>query len=212
MNEELLTLNIELQNKIADFLAIESDMKNLLNSTNIATLFLDKELNIKKFTPNLTHIIKLRPNDVGRPLTELSIDLKNLNIIDSSREVMRTLAANETDILTNEGEWYMVRIMPYNTTDEIINGVVITFVDITTAKNLEAQIAASNIEEKEKRLRELTVANIELAFQNKENQKRAEELILANKELTFQNKNMKNLKAELEKAIKILREHNLYQP
>lgn len=233
MNEELLTLNIELQNKISDFLAIESDMKNLLNSTNIATLFLDKELNIKKFTPNLTHIIKLRPNDVGRPLAEMSVDLNNLNIIDRSIEVMRTLICNETDILTNEDKWYMVRIMPYRTIDEIINGVVITFVDITEAKNLEVRLASSNIEEKEKRLKELAVVNIELAFQNKEKQKREDELVLANKELNFQNKekqkraeelllankdladqnkNMENLKVELEKAIKILREHNLYQP
>ena len=212
MNEELITLNIELQSKIVDFIAIDSDMRNLLNSTEIATLFLDKELNIRKFTEKLTNIIKLRPNDVGRPLTEMSSNLHYLDITDSAREVMHTLIYKETDILTNDGRWYMVRIMPYITLDEKINGVVITFVDITIAKNLEAKLAAHNIEEKEKRLAELVIANKELDFQNKEKQKRADELVIANKELIIQNKEKENMKAELTKTINILREHNLYKP
>jgi len=197
MNEELLTVNIELQSKIADFIAIDSDMKNLLNSTEIATLFLDKEFNIRKFTEKITNIIKLRPTDIGRPFTEMSSNLHYLDITDSAREVMRTLIYKETDILTNDGRWYMVRIMPYVTLDEKINGVVITFVDITVAKNLEAKLAAHNIEEKEKRLAELVIANKELEFQNKEKQKRADELIIANKELVYQNEQKEKRADEL---------------
>jgi hypothetical protein len=89
---------------------------------------------------------------------------------------------------------------------------VITFIDITVAKKLEAKLAAANIDEKEKRLEELVIANKELEFQNKEKQKRADELIIANKELIIQNKEKENLKAELKKTINILREHNLYKP
>jgi hypothetical protein len=85
-----------------------------------------------------------------------------------------------------------------------------TFIDITIAKILEAKLAAANIEEKEKQLADLAIANKELEFQNKEKQKRADELVLANKELIIQNKEKENLKAELTKTISILREHNLY--
>jgi hypothetical protein len=123
--------------------------------------------------------------------------------------------------------------MPYRRQDNKIDGVVITFIDITVAKRLEAKLADANMEEKEKlfaelviankeliiqnkekqkRAEELTIANKELEFQNKEKQKRAEELAIANKELIIQNKEKENLKAELTKTIKILREHNLYKP
>jgi two-component system CheB/CheR fusion protein len=212
MNEELLTVNIELQSKIADYIAIESDMKNLLNSTDIATLFLDKELNIRKFTEKLINIIKLRPSDIGRPFTEMVSDLQYPEIADHAREVLRTLIFKESDISTNDQRWFKVRIMPYRRVDDKIDGVVITLIDITTTKNLEAKLAAANIREKEKRLAQLAVANKELEFQNKEKQKRADELVIANKELTIQNKEKEYLKAELNKTVSILREHNLYKP
>jgi hypothetical protein len=116
--------------------------------------------------------------------------------------------------------------MPYRTLDDKIDGLVITFVDITVAKRLETKLVAANIEEKEKRLAELVIANKELELQNKEKQKRADELVIANKELELQNKEKQkradelviankekeNLKAELTKAINILRENNLYKP
>jgi two-component system CheB/CheR fusion protein len=233
MNEELLTVNIELQSKIADFIAIDSDMKNLLNSTDIATLFLDKELNIRKFTDKLTNIVKLRPIDIGRPFNEMVSDLQYSEIADHAREVLRTLISKESVIPTNDQRWFTVRIMPYRRVDDKIDGVVITFIDISAAKELEAKLAAHNIEEKEKRADELVIANKELEFQNSEKQKRADELVIANKELVFQNKEKEkrvaelviankelefqnkekeNLKAELTKTINILREHNLYKP
>ena len=210
MNEELLTINIELQRKIADYIAIDSDMKNLLNSTDIATLFLDKELNIRKYTDKLTDIIKLRQTDIGRPFTEMVSDLQYPKIADHARDVLRSLISKESDISTNDQRWFTVRIMPYRTINDKIDGVVMTFIDITIAKILEAKLAAANIEEKEKQLADLAIANKELEFQNKEKQKRADELVLANKELIIQNKEKENLKAELTKTISILREHNLY--
>ena len=197
MNEELLTVNVELQSKIADFIAIDSDMKNLLNSTDIATLFLDKELNIRKFTEKLTNIVKLRPTDIGRPFTEMSSDLQYPEIAGHAREVLRTLISKESVISTKDQRWFTVRIMPYHRVDDKIDGVVITFIDISVAKKLEAKLAAHNIEEKEKQLAEIAIANKELKFQNKEKQKRAAALVIANRELKFQNKEKQKRADEL---------------
>jgi two-component system CheB/CheR fusion protein len=140
LNEELQTVNIELQSKIVDFTESNNDMKNLLNSTDIATLFLDKELNIRRFTDQLTKIIKLRQSDIGRPFTELVSDLQYPEIEDHVRGVLRTLIFKESDISTRNQLWYKVRIMPYRTLDDKINGVVITFTDITVAKKLEEEL------------------------------------------------------------------------
>jgi hypothetical protein len=208
-------------------------MKNLLNSTDIATLFVDNELNIRRFTDRLTNLIKLRPIDIGRPFTEMVSDLQYPEIADSAREVLHTLIFKENDISTNDGRWFTVRIMPYRTLDDKIEGLVITFIDITVAKKLETKLTAANIEEKEKRLAELAIANKELAFENKEKQKRADELAIANEELTFQNKEKQKradelvianeelalqnkekgrLEEELNRATAILKKYNLYKP
>jgi two-component system CheB/CheR fusion protein len=212
MNEELMTVNIELQSKIADFLAIDSDMKNLLNSTDIATLFLDNELNIRKYTDKVTNIFKLRPTDIGRPFTEMVFDLQYAEIANDAREVLKILLYKESDIPANDHRWFTVRIMPYHMLDDKNEGLVITFIDISAAKKKEAKLAAANMEVKGKLLTELVIANKELQFQNKEKQKRADELVIANKELNIQNREKENLKAELTKTINILREHNLYKP
>lgn len=140
LNEELQTVNMELQSKIGDFELANNDMINLLNSTDIATLFLDKELNIRRFTEQLIKIIKLRPADVGRPFTDLVNDLQYPDIAIHAREVLRTLVFRETAITTNSGSWFNVRIMPYRTFDDKIDGLVITFIDITVAKKLEIEL------------------------------------------------------------------------
>ena len=134
------TVNIELQSKVADFIETNSDMKNLLNSTDIATLFLDKSLNIRRFTNELTKIIKLRLSDIGRPFTEMVSDLQYPEIADHTREVLRTLIFKESDISTQDLRWFKVRIMPYRTLDDKIDGVVITFINITIAKKLEEEL------------------------------------------------------------------------
>ncbi|MEI8204311.1 MAG: chemotaxis protein CheB [Bacteroidota bacterium] len=140
LNEELQTVNIELQSKISDFMMSNNDMKNLLNSTDIATLFLDKELNIRRFTDQLTKLFKLRSIDIGRPFTDMASYLQYPEITDHAHEVLRTLVFKETDISTNDERWFTVRIMPYRTYDDHIDGLVITFIDISKAKKLEAEL------------------------------------------------------------------------
>ncbi len=140
LNEELQTVNIELQSKINDFMVANNDMKNLLNSTDIATLFLDKELNIRRFTDETTKLFKLRQTDIGRPFTDMVSELKYPEITQHALEVLRILVFKETEIETNDHRWFIVRIMPYRTYDDRIDGLVITFIDITKAKKLEAEL------------------------------------------------------------------------
>jgi two-component system CheB/CheR fusion protein len=139
MNEELQTVNIELQSKVSDFVQADNDMKNLLNSTQIATLFLDKELNIRRFTKPVTTLFKLRKADIGRTFTDLVTDLKYPEIGSEAREVLKTLIFVEKVKETKDGRWFNVRIMPYRTHDDRIDGLVITFTDITKTKMLEIE-------------------------------------------------------------------------
>jgi len=150
MNEELQTVNSELLNKINDFAQSNNDMKNLLNSTEIATLFLDKELNIRRFTDNVVNLIKLRNTDIGRPFTDQVTDLLYPEMEADARQVIKTLKTVETAIETNNGRWFEVRIMPYRTMDDHIDGVVITFTNITVAKKLELKMKHANDELKAK--------------------------------------------------------------
>ncbi|HLN19453.1 MAG TPA: chemotaxis protein CheB [Bacteroidales bacterium] len=143
LNEELQTVNLELQIKVNDFMQSNSDMKNLLNSTEIATLFLDRELNIRRYTDSITKIIKLRLSDIGRPFTDLVSDLLYPEMVNDAKEVLRSLIFKESDLQTNDKRWYKVRIMPYRTLDERIEGLVVTFIDITLAKTLEADLKES---------------------------------------------------------------------
>jgi two-component system CheB/CheR fusion protein len=115
-------------------------MKNLLDSTDIATLFLDKELNVRRFTPQATKIIKLIPADVGRPITDLASELRYPELADDAREVLRKLTFAEKPVGARDGRWFTVRIMPYRTLDDRIDGVVITFADITASRALEARL------------------------------------------------------------------------
>jgi chemotaxis methyl-accepting protein methylase len=140
LNEELQTLNAELQAKVDELSRASNDMKNLLESTDIATLFLDKELHVRRFTTQATKIIKLIPGDVGRPITDLVSDLNYPTLAADVREVLRSLAATEKAVAARDGRWFTVRIMPYRTVDDWIDGVVITFADNTVAKTLEAQL------------------------------------------------------------------------
>jgi len=156
LNEELQTVNNELQNKVADYEAANNDMKNLLNSTDIATLFLDKDLNIRRFTEQTTKIFKLRKTDIGRPFTEIVSKLHYPEITDHAHEVLRTLVFKETEIATDDQQWFTIRIMPYRTVEDRIDGLVITFINITKQKkafndlhelisNFECTLQNSNI-------------------------------------------------------------------
>lgn len=140
MNEELQTLNGELQSKLDDLALAQSDMQNLLNSTDIATLFLDNALNVRRYTEQITRIIHLREGDVGRPLTDLASTLIYPQMNDDARETLRTLSFTEKEIATTDGHWFLVRIKPYRTLANVIQGVVITLIDITAAKELESRL------------------------------------------------------------------------
>ena len=140
MNEELQTINMELQSKLDDLALAQSDMQNLLNSTDIATLFLDKQLHVRRFTEQMARVVHLRESDIGRPLSELANTLIYPDLHADVKETLRTLAFSQKEIATTDGLWFSVRIMPYRTVANVIQGAVITFVDITVAKALESKL------------------------------------------------------------------------
>jgi PAS domain-containing protein len=140
LNEELQTVNAELQSKVDDLTWVRNDMTNLLNSTEIATVFLDNEMRLRRFTTHATRLFKLIPGDVGRLLSDIVSDLDYPQLQDDAHTVLRTLAFQEKVVTTQDGRWYRVRIMPYRTQENIIDGVVITFIDITEIKRLEAEL------------------------------------------------------------------------
>ena len=140
MNEELQTVNHELQAKVDELSRATNDMKNLLNSTDIATLFLDGDLRVRRFTTPTAKLIKLIPGDTGRPITDLVSELEYPALADDAHEVLRTLVFREKHIAARDGHWYQVRIMPYRTLDNVIDGLVITFSDATSAKLLESTL------------------------------------------------------------------------
>jgi transcriptional regulator with PAS, ATPase and Fis domain len=140
LNEELQTVNAELQAKVEELSRTSADMKNLLNSTDIATLFLDGALCVRRFTPQATTLINLIPGDLGRPVTDLASALLYPGLPADAQEVLRTLAPIEKEIATRDGRWFTARLMPYRTLDDKIDGVVITFREITAAKTLEAEL------------------------------------------------------------------------
>jgi two-component system, chemotaxis family, CheB/CheR fusion protein len=140
MNEELQTINAELQTRLDDLVLAQSDLKNLLNSIEIAILFLDQDLNVRRYTDRASAIINLRESDVGRPLSDLTTSLQYPALHDDALETLRTLKFSEKEILTDDQRWFSVRIMPYRRLDNVIDGVVITFVDISATKALEAAL------------------------------------------------------------------------
>lgn len=137
MSEELQTVNHELQAKVTELSRASNDMRNLLDSTEIATLFLDEALNVRRFTAQTTRIIKLIPGDTGRPITDIVTDLNYPDMVTDACEVLRTLVFRKKDVSTADGRWYKVRTMPYRTQENRIDGLVITFSDITVSKKLE---------------------------------------------------------------------------
>ncbi|TDP86136.1 two-component system CheB/CheR fusion protein [Aquabacterium commune] len=140
MNEELQTINGELQTKLDDLAMAQSDMQNLLNSTDIATLFLDNDLNVRRFTEQATGLFHLRDSDIGRPLSDLNSKLNYPELHQDAKATLRTLTPTEKQIATTDARWLAVRIMPYRTVSNMIQGVVLTFVDITASKALESQL------------------------------------------------------------------------
>ena len=140
MNEELQTVNAEQLAKMDELGRANSDMKNLLNSTDIITIFLDNELRVQRFTSGAVKIFKLIPGDVGRPLSDIVTHLRYPELADDARAVQQTLVFSEKQIPSSDGSWFEVRIMPYRTLEDRIDGLVLTFTDITAAKALETEL------------------------------------------------------------------------
>ena len=143
LNEELNTVNSELQNKVESLSETNDDMQNLLNSTDIATIFLDCNLRIKRFTRQAKAIIKLIDSDIGRRLGDLVSILKYDHLIDDAKTVLQTLVYKDTEVQTVNGDWYLLRILPYRTAENMIDGLVICFVDIGRLKKAEQTAQAA---------------------------------------------------------------------
>ena len=137
VNEELATVNAELQTKVADLSRANNDMNNLLAGTGIGTVFVDHGLRILRFTPAATRIINLIRGDVGRPLAHIVSNLTGYDrLVADARDVLDSLVPKEAEVRTAEGKWYTMRLQPYRTIENVIEGVVITFIDITEMKRL----------------------------------------------------------------------------
>jgi two-component system, chemotaxis family, CheB/CheR fusion protein len=146
LNEELQTVNHELQARNEDLARSNNDMKNLLNSTDIATLFLDDNLRVRRFTSQAAQIIRLLPGDAGRPVTDITSDLLYPEMTEDARSVLRTLVFKERPVSTRDGRWFSVRVMPYRTLENRIDGVVITFTNISASKKLELSLRETDRE------------------------------------------------------------------
>jgi len=140
MNEEMQTTNHELRSKVEELGRASDDLSNMLNSSDIATLFLDTELRVRRFTSQTARLIKLIPGDTGRLITDLASELDYPELAEDARESLRSLVSHERQVRGREGHWFTVRILPYRTQDNRIDGVVITFLDVGPAKALEVAV------------------------------------------------------------------------
>lgn len=158
VNEEVITVNTELQIKIDELALAYDDMNNLLASTEIGTIFLDIDLKIKRFTPSISKIFNLIQTDVGRPLQHLTSNLISNSIIEDVKKVLEKLSPFQAAVKSIDNKWYQMQIMPYRTSSNVIEGVVITFVDITKEKSLALEL--HDIKEKYEYVLELTLTSV----------------------------------------------------
>jgi two-component system, chemotaxis family, CheB/CheR fusion protein len=135
LNEELISLNSELSAKVEQANRVENDLKNLLDSLRVGVIFLDTEMRIVRYTPEATRLVKLIPSDLGRPIGDLVSYLPNLE--EHARAVLDKLVPREMEVQTDDRTWFLMRLMPYRTLDNVITGVVLTFDDITAGKKAD---------------------------------------------------------------------------
>jgi two-component system, chemotaxis family, CheB/CheR fusion protein len=141
VNEELITVNAELQARIDQLSRMQNDMKNLLENTNIKTIFLDEKLAVKMFTREASNVYRLVPSDIGRLFAHIKSNIEGEDLAADASAVLDSLVSQEKQVKTIGGnEWYQVRIMPYRTTDNVVEGVVLTFSDITGLKKTETEV------------------------------------------------------------------------
>ncbi|MCX6005930.1 MAG: PAS domain-containing protein, partial [Chloroflexi bacterium] len=137
LNEELVTVNSEYQAKIEQLTALQNDMKNLLDTMSVGTVFLDGKLVIKRFSREAAKVYRLVASDVGRPLSDIKSNIEEDDLVADALAVLNSLVPLEKEVQATDGGWYQVRVMPYRTLDNVIDGVVLTFSDITALKQLE---------------------------------------------------------------------------
>ena len=143
LNEELNTVNSQLQAKVAELEARTDDLNNLLNSTDVATLFLDRALCIRWFTPSMRALLELLPSDVGRPISHFAQRFSGGNLLEDARGVLERLRPSDAEVVDDLGRWYIRHIVPYRTAADRIAGVVVTFIDITGRKHSEEAVRRS---------------------------------------------------------------------
>jgi two-component system, chemotaxis family, CheB/CheR fusion protein len=148
LNEESATVNAELQARIDELSKTNDDMKNLLDSTEIATVFLDTDLRVSRFTARATDLIPLTAADVGRPIQHLASTLIDTDLAEYGCKVLKDLAVREREVKSRDDQCYTMRARPYRTTSNVIDGVVITFDDITELKQAEAMLETQRIFQK----------------------------------------------------------------
>jgi two-component system CheB/CheR fusion protein len=183
MNEELVTVNQENRNKMEELNQLNSDLQNFLTATHIATLFLDRHLRIKRFTPKIGQLFNILPSDRGRPLAHLTHRLGYTNLVEDAAQVLKTLSPINQEIRSEGGEWHLTQLLPYRTVDDRIDGVVITFVDITPIKQAEEVLRQSE--------QQLQTLNTDL--EERVNQRTAEVRRLASEVLVVEQKTMQRI-------------------
>jgi len=144
LNEELVTVNTELQTKVDELSRVNDDMRNLMDSTEIPTIFLDSELKIKRFTSHAAKMVHLISSDIGRPIGHVVSNLKYDNLAEDAEEVLRKPGLKELEVEGQDGRWYLMRILPYRTIDNAIDGVVVSFLDIYDRKTAAEKIESLN--------------------------------------------------------------------
>ncbi len=159
VNEELQTVNAELKHKLEEVSRAHSDLENLMAATEIATLFLDRALRIQRFTPELAELFNVQAGDRGRPITHLTRKLSYPTLEEDATRVLRTLVPIEHEARSESAGWFLVRLLPYRTVDDRIEGVVISFVDITSSKK-----AAEALRESEEQFRALVTASAQMVW------------------------------------------------
>jgi two-component system, chemotaxis family, CheB/CheR fusion protein len=137
VNEELTTVNSQLQTKIAQLEAMTNDLANLLGSTDIAVIFLDADFRVRRYTPAVSDLLELIESDIGRPITDLAPKFTDEHLLTDARQVLQRLIPLEREVRSRSGRWYLRRTLPYRTSENRIEGVVITFVDVGARKRAE---------------------------------------------------------------------------
>ena len=161
VNEELATVNAELQTKVSDLSRANNDMNNFLAGTGVATLFVDHQLCISRFTPATTQLINLIKTDIGRPVGHIVSNLMGYEeLAEDIKTVLDSLVLKEAEVQTKAGTWYLMRIRPYRTLENVIEGAVVTFVDITERKKMEAALCEAALREAQTTFAENIVATV----------------------------------------------------